>query len=183
MLGIVHHLSALDLSLTHETAELRWGPTTALFTLASAWWVKGGLLLALGGASDVARGRRRPVALLTAIAAFLVASLVSALAKLAFERPRPPLADSDIRPAIDLPDSWSFPSGHATTAFAAAAAIAVLCPRARWPALALAALIAVSRVFLGVHFWLDVIAGTLLGVALGVAVATTVRRRAATVAP
>jgi len=179
MLGIVHHLSALDMSLTHETAELRWGPTTALFTVASAWWVKGGLLLALGGASDLARRRRRPVVLLTAVAAFLVAALLSALAKITFERPRPPLADSDIDPAIALPDSWSFPSGHATTAFAAAAAIALLCPRARWPALALAALIAVSRVFLGVHFWLDVIAGALLGVGVGVAVAATVRRRSA----
>ncbi len=176
MLGIVHHLSALDLSLTHETAELRWGPTTAFFTLASAWWVKSGVLLALGGAADLLQRRRVPLALVAAIIASLLAELISSLAKLAFERPRPPVADRAIDPAITLPDSWSFPSGHATAAFAAATAIAVLSPRLRRPALALAAVIAVSRVVLGVHFWLDVIAGALLGAAIGVAVATTARR-------
>ena len=177
MLEIVNTLFSLDLSLTQEASELRWGPSTAVFTVASAWWVKGGLLLALGGLSDIWRRRAVPVALLTTTAAFLVASLLNAILKVAFERPRPPLADTGIQPAVELPSSWSFPSGHAMTSFAAATAIAVLCPRARWPALALATLIAVSRPFLGVHFWLDVIAGALLGVLTGVAVAVVVRRR------
>ena len=57
----------------------------------------------------------------------------------------------------------SFPSGHATTAFAAAVIIALWYPRAALPALALAMLVAVSRIFLGAHFPSDALAGALLG--------------------
>ena len=49
MLDLVRELAALDLRLTHETAELRWGPATTFFALASTWWVKGPLLVGLGG--------------------------------------------------------------------------------------------------------------------------------------
>ncbi len=57
----------------------------------------------------------------------------------------------------------SFPSGHATTAFAAAAFLALWRPRWAPPALALAVLVAVSRVYLGAHFPSDVVAGAILG--------------------
>lgn len=63
------------------------------------------------------------------------------------------------------------------TAFAAAAAVAVLAPRIRWPVLALAALIGFSRVYLGVHFWLDVLVGSVLGLVIGVAFAWPLRAR------
>ncbi len=38
MLDLVRELAALDLQLTHETTELRWGPATTLFAFASLWW-------------------------------------------------------------------------------------------------------------------------------------------------
>jgi undecaprenyl-diphosphatase len=44
--------------------------------------------------------------------------------------------------------------------------------------LVLAAVVAVSRVYLGVHYVLDVAAGTLLGIAVGIACAWVVRRLA-----
>ncbi len=62
------------------------------------------------------------------------------------------------------------------SAFAVAAAIALLAPRLRWPVLAVAALIGFSRVYLGVHFWLDVLAGAALGMAIGALIAVAVRR-------
>ena len=49
-------------------------------------------------------------------------------------------------------------------------------PRVRLPLLGLAALVALSRVYLGMHYWSDVLAGSLLGVAIGLAAVWLVRR-------
>ena len=62
------------------------------------------------------------------------------------------------------------------TAFAVAGAVALLAPRLRWPVLGLAAVIAFSRVYLGVHFWIDVLAGAVLGIAVGLCVAWPLHR-------
>ena len=75
-----------------------------------------------------------------------------------------------------LPSTGSMPSGHAATAFAAATALALLFPRLRLAAYALAALICVSRVYLGVHYVSDVVVGALLGALIGVAVVLAGRR-------
>ncbi|MFL5973159.1 MAG: phosphatase PAP2 family protein [Gaiellaceae bacterium] len=96
--------------------------------------------------------------------------------KLLTERARPPLADPSIQALVSLPDSTSFPSGHAATAFAAATAVGMLHPRFRIPLLALAGTVALSRVYLGVHFWSDVLVGSLLGVAIGLATARFFQR-------
>ncbi len=183
MLDLVRELVALDHRLVHATAELRWGPATSVFAFASLWWIKGPLLVGLGGLSDGLRRRLVPLTMLAAAAAFGVASILSVALKALVDRHRPPLSDPDIAYVGELPSSPSFPSGHAMTAFAAATAIAVLCPRMRWPALAIALLVAVSRPYLGVHFWADVVVGSLLGAAIGAGIALAVRallrRRAA----
>lgn len=59
----------------------------------------------------------------------------------------------------------SFPSGHTITAFACASAMALFLPRWRWPLLALAALVALSRLAVGAHYPSDVLAGAIIGVA------------------
>jgi undecaprenyl-diphosphatase len=64
----------------------------------------------------------------------------------------------------------SFPSGHATTSFACATVLAFAVPRLRLPLFLLAAAIAWSRVYVGVHYPLDVVVGALLGTAIGLAV-------------
>jgi undecaprenyl-diphosphatase len=58
----------------------------------------------------------------------------------------------------------SFPSGHATTAFAAAIAIGLLCPRLRALMWVYALIIAISRVVVVAHFPSDVVGGALVGV-------------------
>ena len=75
---------------------------------------------------------------------------------------------SDSGPFAYMPWSWrheyaSLPSGHSTTAFAAAVAIAALWPRARIPMLIYAGLIAASRVIITAHFVSDVIAAAFVG--------------------
>ena len=69
------------------------------------------------------------------------------------------------------PGDYSFPSGHATGAFAVFSAICFREKRYYVPLLGFAALIAVSRVFIGVHYPLDVIAGSIIGLAIGFSVA------------
>ena len=58
----------------------------------------------------------------------------------------------------------SFPSGHATSVFAAATALCFMLPRWRTPLLGLALVIAVSRAVVGAHYVSDVVAGAMLGV-------------------
>lgn len=175
MSAAVGWLSTLDREAAEVTQSLRWGPLTAVLVVASAWWVKGLLLPAIGAVGDIA-ARRAPIALGSAAIAFGLASLLGAGMKELVGRARPPLDGSDLTAAIALPSSASFPSGHALTAFAAAAAIGHCSPRLRPVALALAAVVAVSRPYLGVHYWSDVIAGALLGAGIGLAVAWLVCR-------
>jgi undecaprenyl-diphosphatase len=87
--------------------------------------------------------------------------------KALFERARPPEVDPGLGSLVALPANASFPSGHSATAFAAATAVAIVCPRLRPVVLVLAAAVALSRVYLRVHFPLDVVAGGLLGAAVG----------------
>ncbi|MET8328420.1 phosphatase PAP2 family protein [Streptomyces sp. NPDC005181] len=58
---------------------------------------------------------------------------------------------------------WSFPSNHAATAGTAAVALAFVRPRVAWTTVPLALLMAFSRVFVGVHYPHDVVAGLLMG--------------------
>jgi membrane-associated phospholipid phosphatase len=75
---------------------------------------------------------------------------------------------SEAGPFVYLPWTWrhefaSLPSGHSTTAFAAAVAIAALFPRLRVPLLIFAVIIATSRVVITAHFVSDVVAAAFVG--------------------
>jgi membrane-associated phospholipid phosphatase len=102
-------------------------------------------------------------------AAILVAESLSAAMKAGFERDRPPVSNPDPEPLLETPSTFSFPSGHATVAFACATVLALAVPRLRWPLFALAAAIAWSRVYVGVHYPGDVLAGAVLGVGIATA--------------
>jgi undecaprenyl-diphosphatase len=149
---------------------VHWGPLTVVFAIASAWWVKWPLFALTGGCCDAFK-RRLPTTALAVAGAAAVAEGLTVVLKHITERARPPLADPSIEALVALPESTSFPSGHAATAFAAATAVGVLHPRLRAPLVALALMVAVSRVYLGVHFWSDVLVGSLLGVAIGLVTA------------
>lgn len=90
--------------------------------------------------------------------------LVNGLVKLAFRRQRP--ATTEPRPLpLRTPRTSSFPSGHASSAFFAAA---VLRERRTWPLYyGAAAIVATSRAHVRIHHASDVVAGALLGAALG----------------
>ncbi len=170
-------VSSWDGAVSSLGEHLRFAPLTFVFVLASAWWVKWPLIVAIGSCGDA---KRRCLPRATAAAALAVgtAALLVTLLKDLFDRARPPIADPGLNPIGIVPDSASFPSGHSATAFAAAVAVALVYPRLGRPLLALAVVIAVSRVYLGVHYVLDVAAGTLLGIAVGFAAAWVVKAAA-----
>lgn len=117
--------------------------------------------------------------------AILFAESASGALKLAVERDRPPVADPVPESLLETPATFSFPSGHATVAFACATVLALAVPRLAVPLYALAALVAFSRVYVGVHYPGDVLAGAVLGVALAIALRTLagVLRRSAPPTP
>jgi membrane-associated phospholipid phosphatase len=168
---VLQQLARWDEAAIEWLHGFHWGPATAVFILASAWWVKWPLIAAAGGCCDAAKRRLLPTAAVAAAGAAAIAEGLTVLLKYATERARPPLADPAIESLVSLPASTSFPSGHAATAFAAATAVGMLHPRVRAPLLVMAGMVALSRVYLGVHFWSDVLVGSLLGVAIGLAVA------------
>ncbi|HEX8121684.1 MAG TPA: phosphatase PAP2 family protein [Solirubrobacteraceae bacterium] len=133
------------------------GPLRAL-TIAgehAACWYAIGLA---GSALDVRnRPRWRRV-----MRATLATELLNTALKLVFRRARPAL--EDLPPTVPIPKSLSFPSAHASTSFCAARGYAGLVPV---PLLPLAAAIAFSRVYFGVHYPFDVLAGAALGTVTG----------------
>jgi undecaprenyl-diphosphatase len=87
-----------------------------------------------------------------------------------------PRARPHVHALVTRPHSHSFPSGHATTSFACATVLALALPRLAVPLLVLAAAVAWSRVYVGVHYPLDVLAGAALGALIGAAVPRFARR-------
>jgi len=93
--------------------------------------------------------------------------LVDHVLKPGFARSRPFDQLMDIRVVGFRPVTYSFPSGHACSAFAGAWVLTLMWQRAAPLLWTLAALIAVSRIYIGVHYPIDVLAGALLGLCVG----------------
>ncbi|MBV8166252.1 MAG: phosphatase PAP2 family protein, partial [Alphaproteobacteria bacterium] len=144
----------------------------------STGWLIGAAVLALGGfaaarwSRDAARGRRwksRALAPLFVFASVALAGLTTDLVKAVLGRFRPKLFLSDGLYGFDFlhvkADYLSFPSGHATTAFALATAFTLLWPRPAALYFLGAVFIGASRVLSNAHFVSDVLVGAFVGTA------------------
>ena len=102
-----------------------------------------------------------------------LAALCANILKHAIGRPRPKFMHAgnlDLSPVSG--SGWdSFPSGHAAAACAVATVLAAKFPRVRWPILAVAVAIAMSRIIRGSHYLTDVAGGAALGCVIGVVAA------------
>ena len=129
------------------------------------WYALGFLLLAFGGP-------QRFAAVCAAGAAAVLGIFVFKALKHLSQRPRPCQIEPHCWSKVLPPDQFSFPSGHTMTAFSIALVISYFYPSLEGVLLFLALNIAVSRIVLGMHFLSDVLAGMVLGVALGLCAIT-----------
>lgn len=156
----------LDLTTTLEirgwATSDRTEAVRAMTELGASWFaalVCGGILLWL-------LWQRRVSTVVAIGSIFLVAKLLETGLKLAFERSRPTIV-----PHLQYADGYSFPSGHTMTAvltygLLATVLVRQLRGRKRYlpPVLAvlIVAMVGFSRIYLGVHYLTDVLAGTLV---------------------
>lgn len=136
-------------------------------------WIATAALLATVG------GRRGRNAALAGVAAIAVTSfVVNQPMKRAGARRRPDRPAMGV-PAprwVPMPTSTSFPSGHSASAAAFAAAVGQIVPELRIPLRVAAAVVALSRVYTGVHYPGDVLVGAATGAVVGRSAGRLVRR-------
>jgi undecaprenyl-diphosphatase len=122
---------------------------------------------------------RNPWVFVVVAAAVLAADGLASIGKVAVGEKRPNEPD----PLVTIPHSHSFPSGHTATAFAGATALSFFYPRGAPAFFVLAAAIAYSRLYVGVHFPLDVAGGIVIGVATALLLLGAVRQRSVRALP
>jgi undecaprenyl-diphosphatase len=160
----VHHDGIEDVARAYA------GVSEALFLALVAGVVAVGLL---------GRKRRLVTTGLLALAATGAALLVAHVVSILVDRPRPFVAHPVIHPFLAHAADASFPSDHATAAFAIAGVL-YLRGGVRWlPVLIAAVALAVSRVLIGLHYPGDVLAGALIGSLAAALVSAGATRRIA----
>jgi membrane-associated phospholipid phosphatase len=141
----------------------------------SRLWLGVAALLALSGRPAWRRAAARGLASVA-----LASTSANGLAKLSVRRVRPPLAAVPLARRVHrAPVTTSFPSGHSASAGAFTVGVALEAPELAVPVGAIAAGVAVSRVWTGAHYPGDVAAGIALGTAASLALARVGRGRRA----
>jgi undecaprenyl-diphosphatase len=154
----------------HEWIADGFGGIEATAPVAIALATAGLWLLARPGAD-----RKWKLASASALAAGGLGLLVNQLIAHVWDRPRPYEAHAGVQTWVTRSHDPSFPSDHASAAFAIAFALLMFDLWAGMLFVAAAALIAIGRVLVGVHYPGDVLAGMLVGLACAVVVVRLAR--------
>jgi undecaprenyl-diphosphatase len=144
----------LDRVMPFITEQEHWYPILAALLLAMVIW---------GGK----RGRMAAVAFIIAVA--LSDQVTCAALKPLVGRVRPcnALPVDEVRLLVGRSSAFSFPSAHASNSFAMATVVSWRYPRAAFLCFLIAAAVAYSRVYVGLHYPLDAVAGAIIGALLG----------------
>lgn len=161
----------LDLLLAGDAAVRAWLTThhhPALDMLMVALSVAGragAVWLAVTAVLVLLDRRRRRAAARVVVALSLAYAMTDGLIKPLVARARPFESPVAIRVLDARPSTYSFPSGHAAASFAAAWTLTHAWPAGRVLIWTLALLVSFSRIYVGVHYPLDVVGGAVLGLA------------------
>ena len=181
----MNYLKGLDASFFHLINGVWTNPLLDTLMPALSWAGSFGViwLVLLGAVAAFGKKTGRTIAP-AGLVALAIGFASSTLLKDLTMRPRPFLSLDEVRLLVSAPHSYAFPSGHTTSAFAAASGTALTAkkllkrvPLWGWAMLPLAVAIAYSRIYVGVHWPTDVAAGMLLGLASGWAGARLALRR------
>lgn len=147
---------------TRLNRAMRWRPVHLFFGAASrlgdgVFWYA--LMLAL----LVGRGAEAALPVLHMAATGVACTLLYRLLKRGTLRPRPYQVHAHIAAGADPLDRFSFPSGHTLHAVAFSLVASAYYPALAAPLAAATAIVAASRVILGLHYPSDVLAGAMLG--------------------
>ena len=127
------------------------------------WFVFGALPLTLGFWIYKKRGQALKIILGMILATSMADAINTRLLKPRFQRERPPSSGVHLILRTDRFGGYSMPSNHSTNIFTASTFLAIALPALRIPVLLIAASVAYSRIYVGVHFPGDVFIGALLG--------------------
>ncbi len=152
----------LDRALFRVVFRLKWPPLTAVMRAFTVVGTAGFLWGTLAAGAFLFTGLRFSH-LLVPWAAVALSWTFAEGAKYLFNRARPFIDDTEVAPLIKTPSSSSFPSGHSATAAAGALTLSAVYPSFTPALVLLGFLVALSRVYLGVHYPFDVFAGVLIG--------------------
>jgi undecaprenyl-diphosphatase len=167
--GLARSTRDLDRALFRAVFRLKWAPLTSVMRAFTVAGTAGALWGFFAAVAFLVTGLQL-LNLLVPWAAVAGAWTLAEGAKYLFDRARPFIWDTEIAPLIKTPSSSSFPSGHSATAAAGALTLSVLYPPFAPVLVAAAFLVVLSRVYLGVHFPFDVLAGVAIGVSTAAAV-------------
>lgn len=167
----MERLLLLDQQLFLFINHLPHTPLSDALALTISGIGKGGLLFLLLGLLLFVREERKDHSFIYSIAGTLTTSwlLVEGLLKPFIAKSRPFLfGNGESAIVVDtITTGFSFPSSHATFAWALAVVLARKEPRWRWGLYTVASLVSLSRVYLGVHFPIDAVAGAFIGWGIG----------------
>ena len=152
----------LDRALFRAIFRRKWGPLSRLMRAFTIAGTAGALFGVTAFVAFVLSGLE-PLNLAVPWTAIAGSWIIAEGTKHLFNRTRPFLWDTEIAPLIKTPSSSSFPSGHSATAAAGSLTLSILYPVLAPVFLVSGFLVALSRVYLGVHYPFDVLAGVLIG--------------------
>ncbi len=166
---MVHFFYSIDVSVFYFiNHSLSCGALNKFFTIitnVNNWYIAYIILL---GISFVKGGRKGKIAAIGVLLLILVTDQLSArIIKEIFHRIRPCNALANVITPLGCNGTFSFPSNHAVNNFAAAVFFYKLFPKLKWIVFIAASLVAISRVYIGVHYPSDIIGGAIIGSAFG----------------